>query len=106
MKRKIIVFPSEQFVNQRPPRSLLKFNEWLKYIIQEIPVDYQGDATIDPVAKVSESSEAYTTIEIAYYREETDREKQKRLQEKAVDEERLLQDELAELKRLKAKYEG
>ncbi len=106
MKRKIIVFPEEQSENKRPPRNLLKFSEWLQYIIQEIPVDYQGVATIDAVTKVSESSQLYAAMEIAFWREETDMEEKQRLRQAEADDKLLVEKELAELKRLKAKYEG
>ncbi len=92
MKRKIIVFSGEQYEKGRPPKHLLRFNEWLQNIIQEIPVDYQGIATIDVVTKLSDESTSYAAIEIAYQREN-------------IDEKRQIQKELAELKRLKAKYD-
>ena len=93
MKRKIIVFSGKQRQQDKPPKKLLRFNEWLQNKIQEIPVDYQGVATIDAVIKSSDKSTSYAAIEIAYQREETD------------DEKRNIQKELAELKRLKAKYD-
>jgi len=92
MKRKIIVFSGEQHGKSRPPKKLLRFNEWLQNKIQEIPVDYQGIATIDVVTKLSDGSTPYATIEIAYQRKE-------------IDAKRQIQQELAELKRLKAKYD-
>ncbi len=94
MKRKIIVFSGKQREQDKPPKKLLRFNEWLQSKIQEIPVDYQGVATIDAVIKSYDGSTSYAAIEIAYQREETD------------DEKRHIQKELAELKRLKAKYDA
>ena len=94
MKRKIIVFSGKQRQQDKPPKKLLRFNEWLQNKIQEIPVDHQGVATIDAVIKSHDGSNSYAAIEIAYQREETD------------DDKRNIQKELAELKRLKAKYDA
>ncbi len=90
---KVIVFSGEQYEKGRPPKKLLRFNEWLQNKIQEIPVDYQGVATIDVVTKLSDESTSYAAIEIAYQREE-------------IGDKQKIQKELAELKRLKAKYEA
>ena len=94
MKRKIIVFSGKQRQQDKPPKKLLRFNEWLQNKIQEIPVDYQGVATIDAVIKSTDKSTSYAAIEIAYHREKTD------------DEICNIQKELAELERLKAKYDA
>ena len=106
MKRNIIVFSGEQYRKGLPPENLLKFNEWLQNKIQEIPVDYQGAAKINAITKLSSESKSYAAMEIVYQREETDTEKKKRIQREKVDEKRLRQNELTELKRLKAKYDA
>jgi len=87
------------------PTSLLEFQKWLAGIIAKIPVKYRSKASIE-IESYQEWDCTCTDVVISYWRPETEAEAKERKESDRARTKQQQDRELAELKKLKIKYEG
>lgn len=73
MTVRVNVFNTEECGDKFPTENAVEFNDWLKDIIESVPVENRGDVKIDIDAFESYGS-IFSTVEIYYYRDETEAE--------------------------------
>ena len=86
-----------------PPQNAKKFIEWLTDKFNKIPEQYKDNANIYFGSETSYDQEL-ATIEMSYFRQETDEEIQKKENQNKIKKEELVMTELEEYRRLTTKY--
>lgn len=104
MRKKITVVDANQYEDGFPPSILDGFLAWVQETTAEIPKEYWGDTHVEFGSYESYGS-AYGSVEVYYYREETDQEAQDRMDRLEAKQRSEMARELETLERLKRKYE-
>lgn len=73
-QKQVVVVNAEQYDPDFPPTPLLEFQAWLEAMIEDIPEEYRGTATVEFDSAGSYYDSHYAKVEISYYRPETDEE--------------------------------
>lgn len=87
MRKRIDIFKVEQCDYNFPTSNAVEFNKWLGNIIDTVPQENKDDLVIE-LESASDGYDSYDiTIEIYYYREETEAELKEKLKRTIVNEE-------------------
>ena len=98
------VFKKEQYDGEWPEENAIKFLAWFEEKINSIPKEFKDSAKVELEAVSSYGGCAYASIEIYYYRPETDEEEIARKAKEQNKAELQKQRELRQLEELKRKY--
>ena len=106
MNIKIEVFKKELFDYDGvwPEENAVKFLAWLEEKINSIPKEFRNSAKVDFEAEPGYAENASATVEIHYYRPETDEEEIARKAKEQNRAELRKQQDLRQLEELKLKY--
>lgn len=106
MNTNVLVYESDEYCSDFPPTNLQEFVLFFAEILKNIPDEYKDSAEIEVSTKGYYGESSYAVIKVSYERPETEEEKKER--EKREQSQKLFQKEreLAELERLKKKYES
>ena len=99
----VTVVAEEQYGSDWPPNKPYEFMSWFQSKISLIPEEFRDSATIEIDSSTSYDS-SHATIEIRFYRPETDAEEAAREQNERLRAEIQRNAELRTLSALKAKY--
>jgi len=104
MDIKIEVFKKDQYDGEWPEENAAKFLAWFEEKINSIPKEFRDSAKVELEAVPGYEHCAYASIEIYYYRPETDEEEIARKAKEQNRAELKKQLELRQLEELKRKY--
>ena len=106
MDIKVEVFNEEQYDGEWPSENGAEFIAWFQEKLESIPQEFRGSAKIELDSVSGYEGSSYASIEIYYYRPETEEEAKVRESKSQYRAELLRQRELRQLEELKRKYDA
>lgn len=101
----VVVFSKEKYDGEWPPEDAAGFLAWLQEKLSKIPPEHMASAKVEIDSASSYEDSHYASLEITYWRPETDEEMAWRQEEIRRQEEMRRARDLDLLAHLKARYE-